>query len=402
MSDARVNSEFGPGQPADSTQPASTTTTLGSPKSMVQAARVCAGSYADTVMVADYGFPLFYAFALIIVVWTGLQMMFGGQFSLGEVVNLALLLGVPYTILTYYDTPAPFLGGYTFPEMVTGMGSVVAEALVEGAYRQFVELVTTVTKTVWGSANLSDAIASGVEAAKEGDAGGAIANFIMGGIRAVVASYMVVVVFAFAVLIVVLIILPAIITYCSYLWGQVALLVAVVIGPLFVPMMLIPQLSFLFWGWFKSLLGASVHMMIAGAVFAVSAQLMSIPLLRLQTIFVDLMDGGVWLEYNLAAPFLLLSGLILEMIPLWIIALLGAFKVGELTSLIMNGGAMPSSGMGDRMRQLGQARSAGASGMRLLMGGGAAAAGAAAATGGAALAAQAAGQVLSSATKMNK
>ena len=304
MANAQTTGPFGPGQPLDSTAPG-TTAVLNSPGSMVQAARVCAIQFADNVMVAEYGLPIFYSFALIIVVWTGLQMMFGAQFSMGEVVNLAFLLGVPYAILTYYATSAPFLGGFNFPEMVTGMGSAVAERLVTGAMEAFTNTVLSVAGSFFNNLAIMDTLAALREASAEAataSADGGFGNWVNGVVvgmasftdfgnpirtilgpllQLVVRFIMSVLSAIFAAIIFLLMIIPAIITYCSYLWGQVAMLVAIVIGPLFVPMILIPQLSFLFWGWFKTLLGASVHMMIAGAVFAVSVQLLTVPLKRL-------------------------------------------------------------------------------------------------------------------------
>ena len=164
-------------------------------------------------------------------------------------------------------------------------------------------------------------------------------------------------------------------------------------------MILIPQLSFLFWGWFKTLLGASVHMMIAAAVFAISVQLLSVPLLRIEAMNANLQNSQVWVANGILTPFLLIIALVIETIPIWLVALLGSFKVGELTSMIMNGGPMPSSGLGDRMRQMSSMRGGGIALGRLAGGAGAAAAGATVATGGAALAAAA---VMSQATKSQK
>ena len=136
-----------------------------------------------------------------------------------------------------------------------------------------------------------------------------------------------------------------------------------------VPMILIPQLSFLFWGWFKTLLGASVHMMIAGAVFAVSVQLMTVPLLRLQGTFANVQNAEVWAALSVATPLALYWSFVMETIPFWRLGMLGAFKVGELTSMIMNSGPMPSSGLGDRLSQM-RSMSKGASGAAKLAGAG--------------------------------
>ena len=415
---------FGAGNALDPNAPG-TTNILNSPGSIVQSARRCAAVFADTVMVADYGMPIFWSLALIIVVWTGLQIMFGGQFSLGEVINLVFLIGFPWAVLTFYATPAPFLGNFTFPEMVTGMGSVVAERLVAGTFEAFAGVVANVFSSIFRSMGIVQTFTEVKEVAEEAvtQAGSdpsvvdrvraRISNVIQGAFsfgvpvrdyfqrifELLVATFTSYVAYLFLGIISILMIIPAVITYCSYLWGQIAMLVAIVIGPIFVPMILIPQLSFLFWGWFKTLLGASVHMMIAAAVFAISVQLLSVPLLRIEAMNANLQNSQVWAANGILTPFLLLIALVIETIPIWLVALLGSFKVGELTSMIMNGGPMPSSGLGDRMRQMGSMRGGGMALGKLAGGAGAAAAGATVATGGAALAAAA---VMSQATKSQK
>ena len=423
MSGRNVSGPYGPGQPLDATEPG-TPGVLNSPGSMVQAARICAIEFANDVMVADYGLPIFYSFALIIVIWTGLQMMFGAQFNMGELINLAFLLGVPYAILSFYSTPAPFLGNLNFPEMVTGMGSAVAQRLVTGAMEAFTLTVMSVVDSFFKNLAITDTVTELREAASEAAASsdGTWYQKFWGGARAVVTAVanpirtivgpllqlvvrfiMTIITAFFAAIILVLIIIPAIITYCSYLWGSVAMLVAIVIGPLFVPMILIPQLSFLFWGWFKTLLGASVHMMIAGAVFAVAVQLLTVPLRRLQGIFASLQDATVWAEHGIGTPMVLLEGFVLETIPIWLIAMLGAFKVGELTAMIMNSGPMPGAGLGDRLGQLSSAGRTAATAGKLMAGGGAAAGAAGVvagvATGGVATAVAVASQATKAVTK---
>ena len=205
------------------------------------------------------------------------------------------------------------------------------------------------------------------------------------------------------------------VAYCSYLWGYFSLLVAIILGPLLIPWVLIPQLQFLAWGWFRTLLGAGVHMMVAGACFAVVAQILMIPIIRFSTL-VTLANSQPVVEAISVHPLGLLAGTagvalsaglaaITESLPLILVAYLGAFKIGEITAMIMNGGSMPGSGISDRMRSMRSMSSTGRS-LGMIGGRGAAtAAGAAAAgvgaaaagvaTGGsAAVAAVAAGKVL--------
>ena len=69
--------------------------------------------------------------------------------------------------------------------------------------------------------------------------------------------------------------------YAQYVWGFFTLTVLTVLGPLFVPFMMIPQLDFLFWGWFKGLINGVVYMLTSAAMYAVATMVLIAPLQRL-------------------------------------------------------------------------------------------------------------------------
>ena len=395
--------------------------------SFVRAAVQCAESFAATNLV-PIGWNIWGGLAIIITIWTGIQMMFSGGFAIGDVVSLVLLLGFPWAVLNFYNTAVgtPW-GDMTFSHMVSGMGKVVGAQLVFGTFEAFQGAVYDAVTRIWSSETFKGALAQteeqtgdaaespGILATLKGLLTGAVEGvyallfgWIMGLIEAIART---IVVLLLALLFIGLLIIPAVVAYCSYLWGYFSLLVAIILGPLLIPWVLIPQLQFLAWGWFRTLLGAGVHMMVAGACFAVVAQILMIPIIRFSTLVtaansqpvveaisvhpVGLLAGtaGVALSAGLAA--------ITESLPLILVAYLGAFKIGEITAMIMNGGSMPGSGLGDRMRSMGSMRSTGRS-LGMIGGRGAATAATAAAgvaTGGAAVAAVAAGKVLSQATR---
>ncbi len=418
---------MGPGGALDPSDPG-TIGVMVPPTSMVGAARVCAEQASAAIFLAPDGLAwvLFYSFALIIVVWTGLQIMFGGQFGIGEVVNLAMLIGFPFAILTWYAVPAPLevWGPFTFTDLVTTGATTIARDLIDGAFREFASQVAQTFGNVWRYLLTVDTAERVAEVASEGDGGegnwatrlwervasvaSAVANlsgFLSRLINSIVTFFLMGIMLLVLVL---LIIIPAVVAYCSYLWGHVAILAAVFLGPIFVPFVMIPQLSFLFWGWFKSLLGAAVHTMVAAAVFVTVSQILLMPLARFSTMATQRLGSGD--DEDAMAPLGALAGWFFETIPLVLVAMLGAFKIGEITSMIMNAGPMPSSGLGDRLRGAQQMRGM-ASGARGALAGGRGAlaargaAGAASAAGGAAAAATgvgavvAAGAVLSQATK---
>ena len=396
--------------------------------SFVSAAVQCAESFAATNLV-PIGLNLWAGLAVIITIWTGVQIMFSGSFGIGEIVSLVLLLGFPFAVLTFYNTNVgtPW-GDMTFSDMVSGMGQVVGARLVFGTFEAFQAVVYDAVTSIWSSETFKGALAQTEE--QTGDAAEApgllatlkglftaaaegvytlLFGWIMGLIEAIARSL---VLLLLILLFVVLLVLPVIVAYCSYLWGYFSLLVAIILGPLLIPWVLIPQLQFLAWGWFRTLLGAGVHMMVAGACFAVVAQILMIPIIRFSTL-VTLANSQPVVEAISVHPLGLLAGTagvalsaglaaITESLPLILVAYLGAFKIGEITAMIMNGGSMPGSGLGDRTRSMGSMRSTGRS-LGMIGGRGAATAAATAAagvaTGGAAVAAVAAGKVLSQATR---
>ena len=380
---------------------------------LVTQAVVCAESFAASTLV-PIGMRLWGGLALIVTIWTGIQMMFGGGFAIGEIVSLIFLLGFPFAILTFYNTSVgtPW-GDMSFSRMVTGMGREVSENLVGAAFMTLTDGVVSTWDRIWDL----DETKRGVTANNPTEFSilnpfrwfGEVLRNLLGTIQLAIVI----------VVVIALLIIPALVAYCSYLWGYLSIMVSVVLGPLLIPWFVVPQLQFLAWGWFRSLVGASVHLMVAGAVFAVVAQILTIPLVRVGHQIADergnvtsMVVDAVMLAAGGMSIFRLwwkVSEVMIEALPLIVVAYLGVFKIGEISSMIMNGGSMPASGIGERMqgaRNLGQMKGsarAALSGGRAMVGqAGAAMAGKAAAIAtGVGAAAVAAGAVLSQATKRN-
>ncbi len=377
---------------------------------LVQSAMRCAAGFADNTL-RPIGMRIWAGLALIITIWTGIQMMFSGGFAIGEVVSLALLLGFPLAIMQSYNTPVPWLGNQTFWQMVAGMGEAVAGDLVREAFMTLRDAVATTWATIWRF----DSTKRAVTASNATEFSilnpfrwfGEIFRNVLGTIQLAIVI----------VVITALLILPVVVAYCSYLWGYLSIMVSIVLGPLLVPWFVVPQLQFLAWGWFRSLVGGTVHLMVAGAVFAVVAQILAIPLVRVGNQIAEERGsvGSLVIDTAMMAAggtsilrmWWKVSEVLVEALPLIVVAYLGVFKIGEISSMIMNGGSMPASGIGERMqgaRQLNQMKGgarAGLAGGRAMAGqAGAAMAGKAAAIAtGVGAAVVAAGSVLSQATK---
>jgi len=376
------------------------------PNSMVIAALGCAEAFANNIMV-PIGLRLLRGLAIIITIWTGIQMMFGGGFAIGEVVSLVLLIGFPLAVLSWYAaTVVTPWGNFSFVGMVSGMGRMIGENLVTGVFKTLSDTLTDTWNKIWRSGTARDAVGvsegwfrTSARGTVTFDGGlGEFVRFFRNTLQSLQFSFMVIIVVG-------LLIIPAVVAYCSYLWAYLSLFVATILGPLLIPWVLVPQLQFLAWGWFRAVLGAGVHMMVAGACFAVAAQILMIPLVRFGTLVVAGQDEGALSSETLlaASPLGPLSALV-ESLPLILVAYLGVFKIGEITAMIMNGGSMPSSGLGERIgsmqtmvRMRGALARGGASAAG--MGGAAGAGRAALAATGVGAAAVAAGAVLSQATR---
>ena len=73
------------------------------------------------------------------------------------------------------------------------------------------------------------------------------------------------------VMLVVLIVVYAV-GQAQVIWAQLAITLAILLGPIFIPFLVMPPLSFLFWGWFRTLLTYSLYAAIAAAVFRITTQ----------------------------------------------------------------------------------------------------------------------------------
>ena len=131
--------------------------------------------------------------------------------------------------------------------------------------------------------------------------------------------------------------------YAQYVWGFFTLTVLTMLGPLFIPFMMVKQLDFLFWGWLKALLNGVIYMLTAAALYAATAMVMISPLERMAQVLIP-DDTGSFL-----GSIEVLFRLCVEYVPLVIMSLFAALKVNALSSMIMSGGTPPGSGIGSAL-----------------------------------------------------
>ena len=369
-----------------------------SPMTFVRNALVCAEAYGGAVMAQSYGWPLFRWLSLIVVVWTGVTMMFAGRFEFSEALSLILLiLFLGMILMSYQDLAGPLIGDPiwgddSFPLLIASLGRTVADPLVEGVWEAISNEWTQGLFVYQTEAALAQTLNLRQRAyicrVSPEECGPQTENLASG----FVFTLIFILFFGIAIIFGAI---PLLVAYFSYVWGYFSLVIVTLVGPLLVPWGLLPQTQFLFWGWVRSIIAATFQMMIGGAVFVVSGTLLLTPLRRYTNSLKEMLAES----QDLAVSTVLSQGfsMVLEFLPLALIAILGAFKGGEITGMILSGGGVPSSGLGDRTRGAGQAKSAAmgaARGVRSV-----ASAGAAVASGGATAAASAGSAVLSAATK---
>ena len=89
--------------------------------------------------VMDAGMQLWRGLALIVVVWTGIQMsLAGGGLNMASVVRMVIGLSIPLGMLRFYSAPLPGTG-QTIPDLIAGMGEWLHNLLVADAGQVMLE-----------------------------------------------------------------------------------------------------------------------------------------------------------------------------------------------------------------------------------------------------------------------
>ena len=382
-----------------------------SPLSILQTGVACAHQFAVDV-ISPIGWRLFAGLSLIIVVWTGIMVMFSGRFDLAQIVNLVLLIGFGWMVMEGFSPDDNIWGDVSFPQLIFGQGEFVGGVMVEATFDAFStrvqEFFIALTAGTSGGGETGPslwAVGLGVLAGGLVIATGGIALLpllgaaAVGGGTAVLAqgagSGLGVLDSIFAglesVLIVIILlvaIVPAAVLFCSYLWAYVGFMVSIILGPLFVPWLLIPQLDWLFWSWVKSIVKMAIHLMVAATLFTICAEFATIPLARLSVRIIETntLAANGQETAGFLTSFLLLVNSLITYIPMVVLMFLMCGKTGEMTGMLTEGGGMPTAGMSGlaaRAGRTGIGQSMGGAAMRGLGGAAGLAAGGVAAAAGA-------------------
>jgi hypothetical protein len=241
------------------------------------------------------GTNLFRGLAIILIAWFGIRTALassegGPGLPLSPFVSLILTIAIGFTMITYYRAPIPGIG-LSFTQLLTDQPIFLARQLE----------VTQVQR-------LSDRLNQLYLALEQPSLlnASALVGYFLVALAVTAARVVLLAVIAF---------------------GLVATGVAVLVGPVFIPFFLVPQLEWVFWGWFKSLLQYAFYQVIAQAfVFVFGSFLIN---------FLDAFPPPYTVDRLLVGGF--------HLIFLLFAFTYGLLKVPSLTSSLFSGSAGQSA-----------------------------------------------------------
>ena len=181
------------------------------------------------------GHSLFLAFATILIVWQGIQIMLSGD-SLGDhlfgFAKLLLFIAFGYAMVAFYESPIPGIG-VSFSNLITDQAHEFANILDARS----LELVYDHLDELW-------------QRFVQPDAWSILANLIYW-------------------LLLIVVTLAKVVSLAVVAFGLIASAVCALVGPIFVPFFIVPKLDFLFWSWFKAFIQYSFIPVIAFAFLMV-------------------------------------------------------------------------------------------------------------------------------------
>jgi len=190
------------------------------------------------------GFRMFVALLTTMMVWFGVQEALssaqgGSGFNFARFIHFVVLASFAYTLIEFYDSAIPGVG-YSFKDFISVGANSVANMIGQDAANQMNQTITDMQSQI----------------------GSSILKAVMNEYYAIVMVLVQVLLGIFSATI------AAIIAY-----GAVAAAVTAILGPIFIPFLLVDKLSFLFWGWLRAFIGFSFYKVVAAAVLAILGHL---------------------------------------------------------------------------------------------------------------------------------
>jgi hypothetical protein len=248
---------------------------------------------ANTGIFVHMGENMFRALATIMLAWFGIKIALGaGEFYAGmqfsRFASLVMMIAFGFAMINYYNTPIPGIG-VDFHHLV-------------------INQVQYLSNTI--SHNMLDTITNRISA-------------FMGTIEPPGATLEFWTYFEYWGIMILLSVAQAI-AMVVVAFGVVATAVCVLVGPIFIPFFIVPQLDWLFWGWFRAFIQYAFYQVIAAAVVYIIGNVL--------TAFMNLYHGQpipLNQEEALFAPLLIVV----------VASVYVLLKVPALTSNIFSGAA---------------------------------------------------------------
>ncbi len=183
---------------------------------------------------ASIGQAMYTGLATIMVVWFGIKSALGagevvGGFHFGKFAELLLLIAFGYGMVNYYTSPIPGFGR-SFPQLVTDESAYLTDLIGTTTLQNAETTLTNYWKRI-PEPGVTDVV-------------GEIEYTIV----------------------VIIVDIWKFIAIAVNLFGPVAMAVAVLVGPIFIPFFIVPKLDRLFWGWLNFFIAYAFYSVIAAAV----------------------------------------------------------------------------------------------------------------------------------------
>lgn len=191
------------------------------------------------------GREIFFGLAVVLLSWFGIQSALssaegGPGFSWSRFAGLLQELLLVYTMIAFYSVPIPFIG-VSFTHLVLDQVTMMVQRLDQARVQELIETLNVVqTNLPFPSA------------------------------------FELLAIIRYIILIACILVAQAV-TLSVVLFGYAATAVMILLGPVFIPFKVVPQMEWLFWGWFRAFLQHAFYQVVASAyVFIFGDLLMQI------------------------------------------------------------------------------------------------------------------------------
>lgn len=188
------------------------------------------------------GQNLFRMFATILVAWFGIKMALAAAsghhvLHFEKLASLILTISFGFGMINYYNRPLPGIGT-SFHNLITDESQFLAAKITQNQLQTVIDVVSDFESRL-DSPGFGDFLGT-----------------------------------AIYVIIIILLAAAQAVTIVVVAFGFIATAVCVLVGPIFIPFFIVPEMEWLFWGWFKAFIQYAFYQVIAAAVVYIIANLL--------------------------------------------------------------------------------------------------------------------------------